>query len=262
MVRADYSRRWWVRSVPVNGPLFDWARVNQIVMHYPGNRPSWLVPTDVAGQIRSSHEGYVKNRGYSYGYNYVVVSQRFHPLDGRSVEVRGETFRCAANAGVNEQSVAIQILQQADQPPTAAAVEGVRRLVAQFQVAARQPLRIVGHDGSGGSTRTACPGRGVQQAVDAGLFWPVPPAPTDEVDMIAVDWKPGSKDWTAFTYTGAHLAHVVNGHADQVVRDAGVKRITVSDDALLGLIQSAATTTPPPSTLSRQMRAAWISSRV
>jgi hypothetical protein len=229
MVRADYSRSWWVGSVPVNGPLFDWARISQVVIHYPGNPPSWRVPVNVAGQIRSSHESYVRNRGYSYGYNYVVVSETGHPLDGRSVEVRGETFRCAANAGVNHQSVAIQVLQQSDQPPTAAAVEGVRRLVAQFQVAARQPLRIVGHDGSGGTTRTACPGRGLQAAVDAGVFWPVagsqlPDVPQrwQEADMYTVthptrvyDSRRGRKLSAGQTVTvstnlpaGAKAAHV------------------------------------------------------
>jgi len=262
MISADHPRQWWVGRVPVSGPSLNWNLISQIVIHYPGNPPRWRVPADVAGQIRSSHESYVKNRGYSYGYNYIVVSQSGHPLDGTSIEVRGDTFRCAANAGVNDSSVAIQILQQADQPPTLAAIEGVRRLVAQIQSRAQRPLRIVGHNSSGGTTRTACPGAGLNQAVNSGVFWPVSPPPTDEVEMIAIDWKPGTANWTAFTYTGAHLAHVVNGHADQVVRNAGVKRITVTDESLTGLIQSAGTTTPPPTTLTSQMRAAWNSSRV
>ena len=219
MIRSDYSRHWWVGGVPVNGPRFDWNRISQVVIHYPGNPPRWRVPADVAAQIRNSHESYVRNRGYSYGYNFVVVSQAGHPLDGRSVEVRGDTFRSAANRGVNEISVAIQVLQQADQPPTPRAVDGVRRLVGQVQDMARHPLRIVGHNDSGGSTRTACPGRGLQAAVNAGLFWPmVPPIP--EGDMMIAIYKP--------TFAG------VNANTPWVaVFQSGVVRRAVNADVRL-----------------------------
>lgn len=218
-MHADFARDWWVGAVPVNGSTLDWNRISQVVIHYPGNPASWRVPADVAAQIRNSHEHYVRTRGYSYGYNFIVVSQPGHQLDGRSVEVRGDTFRSAANAGVNEISVAIQVLQQADQPPTPAAVDGVRRLVGQVQSLARHPLRIVGHNGSGGSTRTACPGRGLQAAVDAGEFWPVwPPVPEGDT-MIAI-YKP------VFAAANAHTPWVA-------VFQSGVVRRAVNADLRL-----------------------------
>lgn len=209
MIDTDYKRADWVGRVPVTGPKFNWDRIDQIVIHYPGAPPSWRVPADVAGHIRSSHESYVKNRGYSYGYNFVVVSQPGHPLDGTSWEVRGDTFRCAANAGVNDRSIAIQVTQQADQPPTPAAVAGVQRLVAQIQRQAWRKLRIVGHNESGGTTATSCPGRGLQQAVDAGQFWPPPPPPTPTGDTMIAIYKPSFKNanantpWVAVFQSGA-----------------------------------------------------------
>ena len=79
--------------------------------------------------------------------------------------------------------------------------------------------------------------------------------------MIAIDYTdPITKQWTAMTYTGTHLAHA-NGNVDAVVRRAGVQRVAVSDGELDGLIESAATTTPPPPEFSPSRKAAWTASR-
>ena len=87
---------------------------------------------------------------------------------------------------------------------------------------------------------------------------PEPTPPTEETpDMIALDWNPGTPGWTAFCWTGTELAHTFNGHADNVLRAAGVKRITVTDEQLLGIIQSSHTTTAAPAALTVAMRAAW-----
>jgi hypothetical protein len=91
---------------------------------------------------------------------------------------------------------------------------------------------------------------------------PPPPPTTDEVDMIAIDHKPGTPEWTALTYTGSQLAHVWNGHTDSVIRRAGVQRQTVTDAELDALIRSAQTTTPCPQAWVNTPRgAAWTSSR-
>ena len=80
--------------------------------------------------------------------------------------------------------------------------------------------------------------------------------------MIAIDYRPGTPEWTALTFTGAQLAHVVNGHADQVIRAAGVQRVTVDDNQLDGLILSAQTTTHCPSVWVNTARgAAWTAQR-
>lgn len=218
-----------MRSIPVTGPTLNWGRVDQVVIHYPGASPSWQVPVDVAGHIRSSHESYVRNRGYSYGYNWVVVSQAGHRLDGVSVEVRGDRFRCAANAGVNDRSVAIQVLQRSDDAPTEAAVAGVRRLVAQIQQEVSGGLRIVGHDESGGTTRTACPGRGLQAAVTAGVFWPAP-SPTPEGETMIAIYKPVYKGVTNDTpWVAVFQSGVVRRAVNADVRLAQQLNIPILD---------------------------------
>lgn len=91
---------------------------------------------------------------------------------------------------------------------------------------------------------------------------PRPPLPTDEVDMIAIDYKPNTPEWTALTYTGSQLAHVFNGHADGVIRRAGVARVVVSDVELDGLIVSSQTTTAcPPAWVNTPRGAAWSAQR-
>jgi len=60
-------------------------------------------------------------------------------------------------------------------------------------------------------------------------------APTlEDIDMLALDYTTPDGRWVAFTYTGSHLGHTVNGHADNVQRFAGVKRVAVGRDQLEG----------------------------
>lgn len=94
-----------------------------------------------------------------------------------------------------------------------------------------------------------------------GVIPPTPPATTDEVDMIAIDYTSPTGQWTAMTYTGTHLAHVVNSHADSIIRAANVQRVAVNDAQLDGLIESAATTTDPPPEFSPARKAAWTAQR-
>ena len=79
----------------------------------------------------------------------------------------------------------------------------------------------------------------------------------DEVDMLSIDWKPGTPEWTAFMTSGCHIAWTFDGNADRVMRSAGVARTTVNDAELLGLIKSMQATTSPPPTLTQAMFAEW-----
>jgi len=203
----DFERSaWQSASQPVTGPRFVWRDITQIVIHYPGNPATWRVPQDIALHLRNMQGYYLRARGYSYGYNAVVVSAAGHPLDGSSWEVRGDTYRSAANAGVNHTSYAIQVLQRSDEPPTVNAIDGVRRLTAQI-LAQRPNAVIVGHNTSGSTTATACPGRGLAEAVRNGTFYPVSPIPSGD-DMIAI-YKPvfrganANTPWVAVFQSGA-----------------------------------------------------------
>jgi hypothetical protein len=116
--------------------------------------------------------------------------------------------------------------------------------------------------------------RGWQSWVDAGRrdpghfplpgepVPPPPPKPTGDVDMLAIDHKPGTPLWTALTWTGTHLSWVADGHADAVIRRAGVQRITVNDVEVDGIIRSSTTTTACPSPWVNTARgAAWSAQR-
>ena len=80
--------------------------------------------------------------------------------------------------------------------------------------------------------------------------------------MIAIDYtNPSTQQWTALTYTGCHLAHVTDGHANEVIVAAGVKRVKVNDAQLDGLISSSQTTTAPPPEFSSARKAEWNANR-
>ena len=75
--------------------------------------------------------------------------------------------------------------------------------------------------------------------------------------MIVLDYKPGTPQWVATLWTGATLGHIVNGHADAVLRSATVKRVTVNDDQFLGIINSSRTTTDAPAGMPSVLTRAW-----
>jgi hypothetical protein len=89
------------------------------------------------------------------------------------------------------------------------------------------------------------------------LNWGTQPPQMGEDSMIALDHRPGTPDWTAYTWTGTELAHVFDGHADQVLTAAGVRRVTVNDAQLIGVVRSSHCVTPPPPTLPAAARAVW-----
>lgn len=149
--------------------------------------------------------------------------------------------------------------------PTAAQADGLIRGIrrARTQLVAHGLLtrdhRVVAHSEIG---ITGCPG-----ALRTGSWWaqivaplpsaPPPTAPTEEDDMLVIDWRPGRPEWVAMVWNGAMLSHVWNGHADAVLRRHGASRQTVTDQELTAIIESSRTTTPCPPTLPSAMAARW-----
>lgn len=189
--------QWQSPRQPVTGPRFVWRDVRQVVIHYVGSGSAG-VPSDIDQFLRNQQGYYLRSRGYSLGYNAAVVSATGHHFDGRSWEIRGDRYRCAANAGVNNVSYAILVIQRDNEAPTSAAVEGVRALTAQI-MERRPNVVIVGHNRSGSTTATSCPGVGLTLAVQSDVFYPRPnpPQPLGD-DMIAI-YKPSYKGATADT---------------------------------------------------------------
>lgn len=86
--------------------------------------------------------------------------------------------------------------------------------------------------------------------VDVALVTPPPTPPMQgEIEMIAVDHKPNTPQWTSLTFTGTHLAWTQGG-ADLIMRrpPTVVARQEVNDFELDALIASCETTTVCPST--------------
>jgi hypothetical protein len=249
-MKFDVSRSEWENPAQrVNGPAFDYNTVDWVVIHYTAaNRLS----PDVPQVLRNIQSDYVRNRGYSIGYNAAVGCKAQY--DGVTFELRGDTFRCAANgnAETNRRGFAIVVLVDGQEAASNRAVSAVQNLVAQIRQ--RRPnAAIIPHSQI---RATSCPGLGLHAQIRSGALEPQGPTGED-IEMIALDWNPGQPNFTAFTWTGTHLAWVVNGHVDQTIRAAGVRRQTVNDATLLGVIQGSKTTTPAPPTLSGQLAAAW-----
>jgi hypothetical protein len=256
-VATVHPRSSWVDPrYPVSGPPALTGAIDTCVIHYTS---ALKIPADIAAYHRSMQRDYTVNRGYSLGYRWSVTQS------GEVYQIRGWDLKSAANANHNDHTEPILVLVDAANPATPAACASIRAIIAESQRRSGRTFAITGHGQLAGAA-TACPGVGLRTQIAAGVFTPVPAPPpptiTDEVDMIAIDHQPGTPEWTALTYTGSQLAHVSNGHADAVIRRAGVQRQTVTDAELDALIRSAQTTTPcPPAWVNTSRGAAWTSSR-
>ena len=264
---------WQDPAWPVVGPTVDAADIRTVVIHYTG---ASRIPADLFAFHRSMQQSYAKprsqgGRGYSLGYRWSVASGGAR--DGEVFQIRGWEYGSAANLMHNDTTEPILVLVDGADAASDLAVHAVRCIIAESGRRAGRALAVKGHGQlrveSGMGTVTPCPGVGLQAQINAGVFTPQPPVPpvappihAEDVEMIALDHKPGTPEWTALTYTGTHLAHVRNSHGDAVLRRARVHRETVTDAELDGLIRSATTTTPVPSIWVNTARgAAWTASR-
>jgi hypothetical protein len=181
-MRYTHTRSDWVDPrFPVSGPAFKWSTIEWVVIHYtaainlidgdPGE--NW---SNIPAYLRAIHRDYLNRKpsGYSIGYN-AAVDQR-----GESWELRGDTYKCAANANPdvpgdeNAKSFAILMLVDGQDPATHEAVVTVRDLVAQVRQQ-RPDTKVVGHRDVDATT---CPGAGLYAQVTAGTFEPIAPSPT------------------------------------------------------------------------------------
>lgn len=219
---------WEPAKFPVEGPPFRFWLVNTLAVHYTADD---RIPSDVGRYLANIQQSYVTRRGYSIGYNAAI------DRDGVCWELRGTTFKCAANKGYNDMSFAVLMLVDGQDEANPKMVARMRQLVGAVRSICPD-VKIVGHRDIGS---TACPGIGLYSQVVSGVF-----EPQESPTMIVLDFQPGTANWVAAVYTGTHLAWVRNGHADQVLARAGVPRQTVSRAEFQGIIQSAKTTTPAP----------------
>lgn len=89
------------------------------------------------------------------------------------------------------------------------------------------------------------------------IRWTLPNDSEELIEMIALDYMKGTSKWIAFLWTGETLQWIVNGHADAVLGKAGVKRVDVDKDQLLGVIVSSATVGSVPTGADADITKAW-----
>jgi hypothetical protein len=190
MITFDHRRSEWLGGLAFDGPSFEWSDVDLFVIHYPGGDElptgdPGETPEQFARHLRGSHQYYLTDRGYSYGYNAVIDWR------GETWQVRGEDFECAANKYVNGRSFAVQLVVDRKDPATAAQVDATNRMYAQACASAGRELKILGHwqttvkpYTSSTSPGTDCPGTGIFVQIQAGQFGypktPQPPVPPED----------------------------------------------------------------------------------
>jgi hypothetical protein len=243
-----HGRSTWVDPrYPVTGSrAVDWPRIDTTVIHYtadddlidgdPGEHAD-----DLPGYLRAIQRDYTTRRGYSIGYNFAV------DWLGAAWELRGFDYRCAANAGHNDHTLAILMLVDGGDQATVYAVGAVRELVGSFERIAQRTLTITGHGQLPGAA-TGCPGRGLREQIAAGVFSPRyrPPAPSEPLPP-PIPYQEDSMpklvrvqdDAAVFIVTGVHATYAHSQAAIDSLADAGIvdRRITlVSRVALRPLV--------------------------
>lgn len=169
ITRSDWEEPGWTIAEHTGSPPVDWSRIEAVTVHYPGSSGSWTrTPTErqVIDYMRSVQRSYVNSRGYSYGYNVQVWGE--HIAEGR-----GDRYRNAANGVNNSTKISVQVKVPGQntngQPATAVEVEAVRKVVAWAQEQAGRELYVDGHRDN---KPTGCPGSGLYQQVQSGVFLP------------------------------------------------------------------------------------------
>lgn len=85
----------------------------------------------------------------------------------------------------------------------------------------------------------------------------IQPSTEELLEMLVLDYKKDTPDWTAFMSNGIYLAHIFNGDAFAPFERAGVSRQSVSEQELLRVIQSSLTTTDAPAALPTLLKTEW-----
>lgn len=176
---VDYHRAdWQTDAEPVTGLAPNWPKVTTPVAHHSG---ASVIPNDIAQWLRNMQHDYLTNRQppYSLGYGWLCTQ------NGDSWEIRGNTYRNAANSGRddnvndNEWTVSYLFGTTPHEPASDAAIATANRLwhARCVPLMVERPSAWLGHLDLDG---TACPGSGNVQRLIAGDFdrivWrPTPP---------------------------------------------------------------------------------------
>jgi hypothetical protein len=167
-LKFDYPSTTWASPPIYNPPTtvpppFTWSNIQKVVLHYPGGGsvPSGSDPTAVKQYLNNQHNGYLRDRGYSLGYNAAVDKY------GNTYGIRQDKYKCAANLNHNDTSFAILMLVNGAEAATAAQIAAAKGLIRQCNRYASKYLPVTYHSAIGA---TACPGDGIRNQVNSGTF--------------------------------------------------------------------------------------------
>lgn len=171
--RIHDREEWQLPSRPVTGPAPYPNLVHHAVIHWPGASNNWQPPLDVASHLRWAQDSYLSdpNRGYSYGYGFVVgpnpVDWNADPVPLDLWEVRGNDIRIASNDGdngvfgtysnpnFNGRSTSLQVMASAVYRATSDQIETARWWVQWQDDVYGERLTVIPHRTS---DATYCPG--------------------------------------------------------------------------------------------------------
>jgi hypothetical protein len=197
---------WQVPSRPVTGPSPYPDLVHHFVVHWPGASSSWKPPrtfAETAAHLRWSQDMYLRDRGFSYGYGFVIgqtpINWNTDPVETDIWEVRGTDIRLASNDGdngifgqyrnpnFNGRSISAQLTASLSYPATDDQVQQARYLVALMDMVYGENLTVIPHRTS---DSTSCPGDyilgkvGVIATRPTITAPPPPPPPPDKSTWI------------------------------------------------------------------------------
>ena len=198
---------WETSSQPIDGPAPK-GKPGTWVIHYPGSTSSYEPKTDaeMIKHLQTDQAGYLRDRGYSYGYS-VVVSQSGSAWAARGLEgfpgVR--VYNPASNPGKKRQeqqgntdnfnhvSRSIQVAVGGQNKASPAAVATINEIIAT------QPdWPVLVHSDV---DYTACAGEGITEQVRTGVIGHQDTGPAPETpDRIKAE--PGDGGWSLMRKLG------------------------------------------------------------
>jgi len=157
----DRARSTWLpANEPFSGPAIEFNKIDSIIIHYIGTDRA---PTNSGNWMLNEHRRTMRlDSPYSFMYNGHVG------VDGMTWEGRGTQFRNAANGSATNRSTwSIVFAVNGQSGASVAQIEGARRLVSGIRQAVGRAIPVIGHRDIGS---TQCPGTGIYEQVQKGLF--------------------------------------------------------------------------------------------
>ena len=234
---------WEDPAKPVTGPAPK-GKLAKIFFHWPGSNVIADNFEASCASLRQMQASYLANRGYSLGYSWAISR------DGFAIEVRGDEFNNAANAGrkvegnANHTSRSILMFNGIDQKQnvTAKQIDAVHEL---FRAKGYGHLPQFVHSDV---DYTGCAGPAVTAAVRSGVFVPgtppvdptppptnPPPVEGEDVLINLIQYKspnyPNPQPAVFAQYSGGYKIWVENSNVLNILKGvSGISEVAQFDD--------------------------------